>query len=57
MRRRRRFAPTLGNRLEDRLVLSHSAILQAALVGHHQSGSVHPAVAISLSGAVEGRPH
>ena len=63
MRRRRKFAPTLGNRLEDRLVLSHSAIHQAAHVGLHlgaqagydQSGSVRPAVAISLSGSVEGR--
>jgi hypothetical protein len=45
----------LGNRLEDRLVLSHSAIHQAAHLGHHQSGSVHPAVAISLSGSVEGQ--
>jgi hypothetical protein len=51
----------LGNRLENRLVLSHSAIHQAAHVvhhqgdhlGHHQSALAHPSVVISLSGSVE----
>jgi hypothetical protein len=62
MRRRKAFAPTLGEQLEDRLALSHLAFPQAvhigllhgARAGHHHAGYAHTAAVIALTGTVEG---
>jgi hypothetical protein len=53
MKRSRALRPTLADRLEDRLVMSHGAIHHAALVGHH-GHLASPAVSIVLVGTVEG---
>jgi hypothetical protein len=55
MKRSNRYVPTLADRLEDRLVLSHAAIHHAAHIVHHRGQISRPVGAIVLNGTIEGK--